>query len=330
MTTPDDLGAIIDRIEANTHTPEDLKVLRQLLGKGDRETISQLGKYNVNVGEGTSLEIGDRVYVEWSDKAIQALTGAIQTLPLTGRQAEQTAEEEELEELDLDVQSIKLINSRLKAVEEIRKVGQLSEKQEEEFNALKKQVNSLSRLDRELKQTAKRTQSLLRRAVQSLEEKLEDINLSKQELIGVSYQQDYNAKIEFIKSQIEIIKQFEIDLEIGRDASDWLDKNIAQLAESAGKRALNRCPEIKSTASPEQIDDFYFSLEQFLEQVSHCLSWGRYNILDSPEIPLAFDIHVYKLAFSFIKEMLPSHLSEDITEQIKDYIVYIIKRLPYY
>lgn len=330
MTTPDDLGAIIDRIEANTHTLEDLKVLRQLLGKGDRETISQLGKYNVNVGEGTSLEIGDRFYMELNDKAIQALIRAIQTLPLTGRQIEQTTEEEELEELDLDVRSIKLINSRLKAVEEIRKVGQLSEKQEEEFQVLKNQVQSLMGLDQELKETAKRTQALLRRAVQSLEEKLEDINLYKQELIGVSYQQEYNDKIEFIKSQIEIVKKFEINLEVGRAASAWLDKNIAQLAKSAGKRALNRCPEIKSTASPEQIDDFYFSLEQFLEQISHSLSWGRYNILDSPEIPLVFDSHAYEVAFNLIQEMLPSHLHKEIIEQIKDYINYLIQRLSYY
>lgn len=330
MTTPDDLGAIIDRIEANTHTLEDLKVLRQLLGRGDRETISQLGKYNVNVGEGTSLEIGDRFYMELNDKAIQALTGAIQTLPLSGRQTEQTTEEEELEELDLDVRSIKLINSRLKAVEEIRKVGQLSEKQEEEFNTLKIQVQSLSRLNRELKQTAKRTKTLLQGAVQSLEEKLEDIKLSKKELIGVSYQQEYNDQIEFIKSQIEIVKRFEMNLAVGREASAWLDKNIAQLSKSAGKRALNRCPEIKTTASPEQIDDFYFSIEQFLEQVSHSLSLGRYNILDSPEIPLVFDSHIYEVGFNFIKEMLPSHLPEEIIEQIKDYINYLILRLSYY
>ncbi|MBD1895531.1 hypothetical protein H6F60_12690 [Coleofasciculus sp. FACHB-129] len=301
-----------------------------MLGKGDRETISQLGKYNVNVGEGTRLEIGDRVYVEWSDKAIQALTGAIQTLPLSGRHVEQTAEEEELEELDLDIQSIKLINSRLKAVEEIRKVGQLSAKQEKEFNTLKIQVQSLSRLNQELKETAKRTKTLLQEAVQFLEEKLEDIKSSKTELIGVSYQQDYNNQIKFIKSKIEIVKKFEIKLEVGREASAWLDKNIAQLAKSAGKRALNRCPEIKSNTSPEQIDDFYFSIEQFLEQVSHSLSLGRYNILDSPEIPLVFDSHVYEIGFSFIKEMLPSHLPKEIVEQIKDYINYLILRLSYY
>lgn len=140
--------------------------------------------------------------------------------------------------------------------------------------------------------------------MQLLEEKLEEINLSKQKIIGVSCQQNYNEKIEFIKKQIEIVKRFETNLEIGREASTWLSKNIAQLAKSAGKRALNRCPENKSTASPDQIDDFYFSIEQFLEQVSHCLSWGRYNILDSPEIPLVFDIHTYEVAFNLIKEML--------------------------
>jgi hypothetical protein len=330
MTTPDDLGAIIDRIEANTHTLEDLKFLRQLLGKGDRETISQLGKYNVNVGEGTSLEIGDRVYVEWSDKAIQALIGAIQTGTVNSRQTEQTGEEEELEKLVLDVQSIELINSRLKAVEEINKAKQLSERQQEELVFLKHELRSLSELNRKLKETGKKAQRLFQDAVESLEVKLEELNLSRQSLIELSSQQERDCQIELLARQIDIAKRFEMGLEDGREASTWLNKNLFQLARSAGKHVLAQCTEIKSTASPEQLDDFYFSIEQFLEQVSQCLSWGRYNILDSPDIPLIFDSYAYEMAFSYIKKMLPTHLSDESIQQLKDYIDYLIQRLPYY
>jgi hypothetical protein len=330
MTTPDDLGAIIDRIEANTHTLEDLKVLRQLLGKGDRETISQLGKYNVNVGEGTSLEIGDRVYVERSDKAIQALIGAIQTGTANSKQTEQAGEEEELEQLVLDVQSIELINSRLKAVEDINQVGQLPEKQKEEFIFLKREVQSLSELNRKLKETAKKAQRLFQEAVESLEVKLEELKLSRQSLIELSSQQERDCQIELLVMQIDIAKRFDMGLEDGREASTWLKKNLFQLARSAGKHVLEQCPEIESTASLEQVDDFYFSIEQFLEQVSQCLSWGRYNILDSPDIPLIFDIYAYGMAFSYIKKMLPSHLSDESVEQLEDYIDYLIQRLVYY
>jgi hypothetical protein len=119
-------------------------------------------------------------------------------------------------------------------------------------------------------------------------------------------------------------------LEDGREASTWLNKNLFQLARSAGKHVLAQCTEIKSTASPEQLDDFYFSIEQFLEQVSQCLSWGRYNILDSPDIPLIFDSYAYEMAFSYIKKMLPTHLSDESIQQLKDYIDYLIQRLPYY
>jgi hypothetical protein len=330
MTTPDDLGAIIDLIEANAHTIEDLKVLRQLLGKGDRQAISQLGKYNVNVGEGTSLEIGDRIYVEWNDKAIQALIGAIQSGIANSKQTEQTGEEEELEKLVLDIQSIELINLKLKAVEDINQVAQLPEKQKEEFIFLKREVRSLSDLNRNLKQTAKKAQKLFQAAVESLEAKLEELKLSKQSLVEVGLQQEHDYQIEILTIQIDIAKQFETSLEDGKEASTWLDKNLSQLARSAGKQALEQCAVIKCTASQKQVDDFYFSIEQFLEQVSHCLSWGRYNVLDSPDIPLIFDISAYEIAFSYIKKMLPHHLSDESIEQLEDYIDYLIHRLIYY
>jgi hypothetical protein len=331
MTTPDDLGAIIDRIEANTHTLEDLKVLRQLLGRGDRETISQLGKYNVNVGKGTSLEIGDRVYVEWSDKAIQALIGAIQTGIAISKQTEQVGEEEELEQLVLDVQSIELINSRLKAVENINQVGQLPEKQKEEFIFLKREVQSLGELNRKLKETAKKAQRLFQETVESLEAKLKELKLSKQDLVELgSQKREHECRIVELERQIEIAKQFEMNLESGEEASTWLNKNIAQFARSAGKYALEQYPEITSTALPRQIDNFYFSIEQFLERVSHCLSWGRYDMLDSSDIPLVFDVPVYEKAFYFVKKMLPCRLPDENKKQLEDYLDYLIQRLTYY
>jgi hypothetical protein len=63
----------IQRIIDGTQTDADLKNLRQLLTSGDRETISQLGKYNVNIKEGKDIHIGDRIYQQWDDKAIEAL-----------------------------------------------------------------------------------------------------------------------------------------------------------------------------------------------------------------------------------------------------------------
>ncbi|MEH2105935.1 hypothetical protein [Nostoc sp.] len=66
------------RVEKGQQTDEDITFLRQLLLAGDRQFVQQLGKYNVNIGEGKEIHIGDRIYQQWDEQAIQALVKAIQ------------------------------------------------------------------------------------------------------------------------------------------------------------------------------------------------------------------------------------------------------------
>ena len=81
MPLPDDLSTILDQIKNGEQTEADIAALRQLLSAGDaaseglrqHQIARQLGKYNVNIGQGQDIQIGDRIYVEWNDEAIQAL-----------------------------------------------------------------------------------------------------------------------------------------------------------------------------------------------------------------------------------------------------------------
>jgi hypothetical protein len=78
MTKYDELINIIDRIATGKQTEADIAVLRQLLSADDRQIATQLGKYNVNITEGKDIHIGDRIYVEWNNEAIQKLLEVIQ------------------------------------------------------------------------------------------------------------------------------------------------------------------------------------------------------------------------------------------------------------
>ena len=80
MSKSDQLSAILDRIIAQTnYSNEDLAALRQLLQTSTRQDVRQkLGKYNVNLGQGEDIQIGDRIYNQWNELAIQALIQAIQ------------------------------------------------------------------------------------------------------------------------------------------------------------------------------------------------------------------------------------------------------------
>ncbi|MBC1237530.1 hypothetical protein GNE10_10415, partial [Nostoc sp. 2RC] len=72
------LQEIFNRIEKGNESDEDIRVLHQKLLAGDRQIVLQLGKYNVNIGEGRDIHIGERIYQTWDEQAIQALVQAIQ------------------------------------------------------------------------------------------------------------------------------------------------------------------------------------------------------------------------------------------------------------
>ena len=59
MAPSDDLNTILERIADGKHTEADIAALRQLLRTSDRQIALQLGKYNVNIGQGQNIEIGD-------------------------------------------------------------------------------------------------------------------------------------------------------------------------------------------------------------------------------------------------------------------------------
>jgi hypothetical protein len=77
MKSQDEIMQILDRIAKGQHTDADIANLSQILGWSDRQTKQQLGKYNVNIGEGKDIHIGDRIYFSWNEESIQALIQVI-------------------------------------------------------------------------------------------------------------------------------------------------------------------------------------------------------------------------------------------------------------
>lgn len=78
MTLDQHLQEIFNRIEKGKASDEDIKILKEKILAGDRQVVSQLGKYNVNIGEGKDIHIGDRIYQQWDKEAMEALVKAIQ------------------------------------------------------------------------------------------------------------------------------------------------------------------------------------------------------------------------------------------------------------
>jgi len=62
MTDPNTLQTILDRITAGTHTDDNLAALRRYLLVDSTRQVVQLGEYNVHIGQGQDIQIGDRIY----------------------------------------------------------------------------------------------------------------------------------------------------------------------------------------------------------------------------------------------------------------------------
>ena len=67
----DDIQTLLDRIAAGSHTEADLAALRRVLLIGGQGNVVQVGKYNVQIGEGQDVRIGDTVYQGPDAAAIQ-------------------------------------------------------------------------------------------------------------------------------------------------------------------------------------------------------------------------------------------------------------------
>ncbi len=288
-------------------------------------TNELVGKYNVNLGQGTT-QIG--YHYGPSVEEIRAIVQELQslqpqTISTASKQPEQILDDEPLAIHPIKPQIVEQINSRMAAIDELQKVGQLSNALQAEFNKVKGRVHALKPVNQELGAIANAVDRILQESLRPIVAKLRELDRSQGDSL-------LEASSRFsLKQQIELFEQFQADLSRGKLVAHWL-KSQKQLAQQIGQYALDAYPEIKEIASPHRLEAFYFSLEQFLERLEHCLTWGRTNSLEKPVTPVVLDDEVYVTAFEQLKTLIPDHLPDDGIDQLKEYIDYLVKSLPNY
>ncbi|WP_104899440.1 NACHT domain-containing protein [Nostoc sp. 'Peltigera membranacea cyanobiont' N6] len=76
MANPSNLNDIIQRILNGNQTDDDVEALRQWLNSGGSQNL-QVGKYNINIGQGQDIHIGDRTYQGLDAEAIREVARAV-------------------------------------------------------------------------------------------------------------------------------------------------------------------------------------------------------------------------------------------------------------
>jgi hypothetical protein len=112
------LNSIFERIARHQHTEADISELRQaLIAIDSTQVLQQLGRYNINIGQGEDIHIGDKIYLEWNEEALESLLKLIQSTDslISTLNAGELKEVvcHFLEDIEYDFECVKLFDHRI-------------------------------------------------------------------------------------------------------------------------------------------------------------------------------------------------------------------------
>jgi hypothetical protein len=327
-------GDILERLRNGTLTEVEIQELSQLLKLANSQGIEQSGKFNVAVGEGTDVHIGDvnhGVTLEQIRFIIQELSSfrLPHSEPSDGKGNENGSCSRDLpfRKLNLDSTTVKAINTRLDIIQEIYEAGYFPVPLQQELQQLKQHLQSFNELHENLHSILEQGDGLIREALESMRLQLNALKISSQNLTDTVQNKLSQTELNCRKEETQAFQTFIEGLEDSRAGAEWISTNTEVLTKYACKRLQDHF--IRLDLSDKVIDDFRFSLKQFLEQVSFSLHWGTYEILDSPEIPFVLETELYEEAFRLMQKGVSKQLRPETLREIELCLDYLIERLPF-
>lgn len=314
---------------------EVIHLLRLDLIHNPKEAVVQLGKYGVAIGQASEIHVGDVIHQSFDKAAIASLVSAI-------KEANERTEglifdylkSQPLEPLKVNFKQVREVNSDLEYVRSLELKGYLQESQKTAFEKIKHEVHALNEFSLKLNRLHFETKALLADSKMSLIEKIKTLKIESEKMLDPQSLAKLSQEQECKERELKILQEFMEEIEESGKVSVWLESKGKALAKRFGREALDSFPEIKNGLDAKRIGYFCYSINQFIEQVSHCLKWGRYEILDSPGIPLMLDYRVYEKAFCLIKEFVENNLPLRFGQAGKrltgEYIDYLISQLSVY
>ncbi|NEO84774.1 MAG: hypothetical protein F6J87_11045 [Spirulina sp. SIO3F2] len=293
--------------------------------------INQQGKYSTYVEKGAHIHIGDSSPMEEFRELTVAIRQLLQTGHLSAEKYLPVSGTLEFRKIELDQSTIDKLNSRLEVLEEIGQTGYILEEQQHELRKIFQQLQVFNQLNEKLSSLSEQGDRLIKNALEAMRKHLTELQSQGHELTS-DLLDDFAFDVKSVncsQAEMEILESLNQDLEVSRMGADWVNRNVGRLAKRATQVALDQYPNL--LGKEEISNKFRLSMKQFLEQISFSLSWGKFDILDSPEIPLVCESDAYTIAFlSIKKDAISSPLPKESIEEITSCIEYLLERLPNY
>ena len=176
-------------------------------------------------------------------------------------------------------------------------------------------IKSANELDKKLDLIREEASDLLKRAISFLEQELSKTSSLKQQ------------GIKSIQEQINMLKVIREDLSVGQQIGEHIEHNKKAISREIGLYALKQSSAIGANAS--KIDNFCFSLEQFLDLISECLKWGTTYYLERPGIPLIFDSEIYKISIDHFRDSNVGRFPAKEEKELSECLEYLKTRFKY-
>ncbi|MEO1295772.1 MAG: hypothetical protein AAFW75_08200 [Cyanobacteria bacterium J06636_16] len=314
---------------------QDIQKIKEGLVRSPETAFRQLGKFNITIGHGSEIRIGDTITQSLDENSLRALVTAIKDAnESTEGKVYKHLKKLPLETIDVNFDKIEKVNLDLESVNNLERQGYLTDTQKVAFSALKKEVHSLNEFNRRLEELQYAAKSLLDETRLGLVQKIEELKQQGEELLDTKSLDRIAKEEEYKVRELKILESFIEELEESEKIAEWINNTRKNVAKRFGREALKSFPDIEKNIEPNKVSDFCFSIYQFLEQIAHCLKWGIRDILDSPDILLVLDYPVYEKAFLLIRDMISKNMHSRFNQKSRDLacecIDHLVFQLPFY
>ncbi|MEM9807644.1 MAG: hypothetical protein AAF959_20460 [Cyanobacteria bacterium P01_D01_bin.56] len=310
------------------------------------QVVSNTGKFNLVVDKEVDLHVGDSYnsFGELTPEKIHLLVRELLQEVQSLHSISENSAENSIEYSETSINDLSLLDSTFKS-DKIEAVSSKLELIQRVYNfiynfgciteasqlVLSNLIQDLKNINEKLQSIEERGDRLIQSAVVDMRQQLAGLKLGVKDLTAEIRTALSPEELEWRQTENQLLENFVSRLEDSRIGSTWIDRNIEVLKKYAYKQVLKEFPELD--LPEDKANRFQLSLKQFLEQVSFCLYWGTYSILDSPDIPFELEIEHYETAFIAIRESIKrrtsSQLRIETIHAIEECFDYLIARLPF-
>ena len=242
--------------------------------------------------------------------------------------AQQSTQSRSSQKIELDYQSINIINISLEQLGDRKFLERLSDSERLKLDEIQLQISDLNAINSRLKSLANSAETVLNNVLKSIDTEFKKLT-DRQNKTDI----DLQNLVKLARDR-EVINNINRITSSGKEASLWLERNQKSLIKKVCELIFKRHPKFITNFSEDERESFRWAMKNNLECIEFSLKWcdkemlenpGQFNISDNVESA------IYSEAFQYIRderiEKGQTNLSQAARSQLLEYVDDFIENL---